>query len=70
MKRDAKDQMRQTATEYAEEIRRWGRYSEDHIQEAVAYALERGTVLPDDPEAAEAPESGGITKKSEELTTK
>lgn len=57
MKRDAKGQMRQTATEYAEEIRRWGRYSEEHIREAVAYALERGMVLPDDPKTSEAPES-------------
>lgn len=56
MKRDAKGQMRQTATEYAEEIRRWGWYSEEHIREAVAYALERGTIVPDDPEASEAAE--------------
>lgn len=54
--------MRQTATEYAEEIRRWGRYSEEHIRQAVAYALERGTVLPDDPETSEAPEVVEIKK--------
>lgn len=57
MKPNAKGQMRQTATEYAEEIRRWGRYSEEHIREAVAYALERGTILPDAPETSEAPEA-------------
>jgi len=35
--------MRQTAAEYAQEIRRWGRYSEEQIREAVTYALDRGT---------------------------
>lgn len=64
MRRNAKGQMRQTATEYAEEIRRWGRYGEEHIREAVAYALERGTILPDDPEASEAPEAAETEKNA------
>jgi len=53
MKRDPTGQKRQTASGYAAEIRPWGRYSEEQIQEAVAYALARGTILPDEPEAAE-----------------
>lgn len=62
MRHDAKGQLRQTATEYAEEIRRWGRYSEEQIREAVAYALERGTILPDDPETSTAPEAAETRK--------
>lgn len=49
MKRDPTGQKRQTAGEYAAEIRRWGRYSEEQIREAVAYALARGTILPGRP---------------------
>lgn len=63
MRRDAKGQLRQTATEYAEEIRRWGRYSEEQIREAVAYALERGTILPDDPETSATPEAAEGRKR-------
>lgn len=62
MRRDAKGVLRQTANEYAEEIRRWGRYSEEQIREAVAYALERGTILPDDPESPAAPEAAETRK--------
>ncbi len=56
MKRDPKGQMRQTAAEYAQEIGRWGRHSEQQISDAVTYALDRGTILPDDAEAAGAGE--------------
>jgi len=48
--------MRQTATEYAQEIRRWGRHTEQQIRDAVTYALDRGTILPDNAEGAGAPE--------------
>ena len=48
--------MRQTATEYAQEIRRWGRHTEQQIRDAVTYALHRGTILPDNAEGAGAPE--------------
>jgi len=56
MKRDPKGRIRQTATEYAQEIRRWGRYTEQQIRDAVTYALHRGTILPDNAEGAGAPE--------------
>ncbi len=48
--------MRQTAAEYAQEIRRWGRHNEEQIREAVTYALDRGTILPENAEAAGARE--------------
>ncbi|MGH2362262.1 MAG: hypothetical protein ACRDGM_17195 [bacterium] len=56
MKRDPKGRIRQTATEYAQEIRRWGRYTEQQIRDAVTYALDRGTILADNAEGAAAPE--------------
>ena len=48
--------MRQTATEYAHEIRRWGRHTEQQIRDAATYAIDRGTILPDNAEGAGAPE--------------
>ncbi len=60
MKRDPKGRIRQTATEYAQEIRRWGRYTEQQIRDAVTYALDRGTILPDNADGAGVPE--GIDK--------
>ncbi len=50
MKRDPKGVLRQTTSEYAEELRRWSRFSEVQIREAVNYALDRGTILPDEGE--------------------
>lgn len=50
MRRDPKGRIRQTATEYAQEIHRWGRHTEQQIRDAVAYALDRGTILPDNNE--------------------
>jgi len=70
MKRDPKGQMRQTAAEYAQEIRRWGRYSEEQIRKAVTYALDRGTVLPENAEAAGAREKlnkEGINSEEEKV---
>jgi len=44
-------------------MRRWGRHSEDQIREAVAYALARGTILPDAVEPAEG--SVGVATMTE-----
>ncbi len=52
MRRNSKGESRQTAGEYAAELRRWGRYSEEHIRKAVEYALAKGTILPDDAAAS------------------
>jgi hypothetical protein len=68
MRRDPKGQIRQTAAEYAQEIRRWGRYTEQQIRDAVAYALDRGTILPDNAEAAGAPEGIGNTESNREVS--
>ena len=65
MKRDPTGQKRQTASGYAAEIRPWGRYSEEQIQEAVAYALARGTILPDESEAAEGAANVAMMEESE-----
>jgi hypothetical protein len=53
MKRDSKGRIRHTATQYAQEIRRWGRYTEQQIRDAVTYVIDRGTILPDNAEEAE-----------------
>ena len=60
MKRDAKGAARQTVSEYADELRPWGRLSEAHIGEAVKYTLDRGTILPD--EAERETESNAMKK--------
>ena len=65
MKRDPTGQKGQTASGYAAEIRRWGRYSEEQIGGAVAYALARGTILPDEPEAAEGAANVTMIEESE-----
>jgi hypothetical protein len=68
MRRDPQGQIRQTAAAYAQEIRRWGRYTEQQIGDAVAYALDRGTILPDDAQGAEAPEARDTADTSREVS--
>jgi len=68
MKRDPKGRMRQTATEYAQEIRRWGRHTEQQIRDAATYAIDRGTILPDNAEGAGAPEGIDNTETNREVS--
>ncbi len=60
--------MRQTATEYAQEIRRWGRHTEQQIRDATTYALDQGTILPDNAEVARAPEGIDNTETNREVS--
>ena len=68
MKRDPKGRIRQTATEYAQEIRRWGRHTEQQIRDAVTYALDRGTILPDNVVGAGVPEGRDNAETSWEVS--
>lgn len=60
--------MRQTVTEYAQEIRRWGRHTEQQIRDAATYALDRGTVLPDNAEGAGSLEGIDNTETNHEVS--
>lgn len=68
MRRDPNGRLRQTATEYAQEIHRWGRHTEQQIRDAVAYALDRGTILPDNAEGVGAIEGIDNTETGWEVS--